>query len=327
MKEAGVKSALRHGRFTAPFQSEAVTSRLSGDHPQAQMTPLSGGYQNPYTANHDNNFDKRVMLPHTVPLQQPGHARGRSKVLRFHTRGFGRSGPIQSRTTTSSLLFKKWSESYWLHVYPATVNIFENKETMELWKGATDDDREHKKPIKKLVKLSINFDTLGRLQAQVDEHNRRKAEDATDTGLGEEASDVPRKDFIGVPYHYIMEEVRSKFYSRNGPLLHTCKISYFCHTGRTINSAYGSADPTDLKRIRSVFRYCIRLVAKAEKHFQRKKSQDRTTTISDGASIISGVSGMNKSTITALSNTHYGEQTMSEKELLRHKKRRHKHAK
>ncbi len=104
------------------------------------------------------------------------------------------------------------------------------------------------------------------------------------------------------------------------PCSHTCKITFFSQSGRNILAAFGSEEPKELKRIRSVFRNCIRLVGKANQRHKMLKSQGYDG--HDGASVISGVSGMGKSAITAISNTNYGELTMTEDAKKRWKRER-----
>lgn len=185
-----------------------------------------------------------------------------------------------------------------------------------------------KKGKHRLVLASINFDSQGTLKRKIgmfESKKNGKGNDNNAPGIGvvpESYNDgrytkktMVADEFanIGFPSKtFVMEEVRSKYYKRNGPLMHTCKITYCTNLGRVIEAAFGSTQPVELKKLRSVIRYCIRLVRKSS------KSKKRKPRFADGTSVFSG---MTKGAISAISTTDYGEATMT-KEAMRRRKRR-----
>ena len=68
----------------------------------------------------------------------------------------------------------------------------------------------------KLVLMDINFDTEGKLQKKIDNYENSSNKQKKPHG-SKVAADTPKCS--GLPHKYIMEEVRSKYYSRNGPLM------------------------------------------------------------------------------------------------------------
>ena len=182
--------------------------------------------------------------------------------------GYGKSGPICYRVGMKSMLLRKWTDGYWLHVFPAKIVVFDSLEDMDKWKdlmdkemlGATDaieqqqsgnhgrgrnnhesDDESilsslttatsaNKKAMKSLVKASINFDSTGVLRKKMkklEDKNRKKLNAIT--GASSSVSSVSRNqktkvgdcndDVARLPITYIMEEVRSKYYDLNEPLM------------------------------------------------------------------------------------------------------------
>ena len=91
---------------------------------------------------------------------------------------------------------------------------------MEQWKTMNDhDDSDGKKNVaakKKLVRLSIDFDTEGWLQKKI---NAYMEANSTSLPVTTNKSKVFDEVKIGIPAKYIMEEVRSKYYTRKGPLM------------------------------------------------------------------------------------------------------------
>ncbi len=83
--------------------------------------------------------------------------------------------------------------------------------------------------------------------------------------------------------------------------------------GRVIEAAFGSTEADDLKKVRSVIRYCIRLVRKSS------NSKGRKPRCAGGMSVISG---MTKGAMSTVSRTEYGEGTMTKQAIKRRKKRR-----
>lgn len=264
------------------------------------------------------------------------------KKVALPSRGYGKSGRIDYRSGFKSILLRKWSNGYWLHVFPARIAMFDSLEDMDQWKEMMDEEmsgdtdavqqtlenddvsisssmpkarRERARDMKHLVKASINFDSNGDLlkkMKSLEDKNRKKLSTlnggAGSSGIGSvswnqskvgDCNDdvVPR-----LPISYIMEEVRSKYYNVNEPLMHTFKISHLKLTGRSVTTAFGSTVPQEVKRLRAVIRKIITVSKKATKKRSKKKGMGGDDTISG----IYTISRSAKSEVTALSNTVYG---------------------
>lgn len=318
MIEEVPQSALRSGRFASrptDAREEPFVSTGYNLQPLLELAPF-----NLFVDDQSPSKSRKVAFPgqsqetaiHYHPISPvndtPKKERKNTKIA---TKGYGRSGIIQSRTGATPLVLQRWTRSCWLHVYPATLNVFESEEKMNQWKAMDSVSYDGLKKVKdKLVLASINFDTEGKLQRKINLFQGRKVSNDTRPFTAGEIRDgySTEKMFAyetakkGIPAKYIMEEVRSKYYSKSGPLMHTCKISYRTHVGRNIEAAFGSIHAEELKNLRSVVRYCIRLVRKSSKTKRRKPRY------SDGASIFSG---MTRGPMSAISGTEYGEATMT----------------
>jgi hypothetical protein len=77
---------------------------------------------------------------------------------------FGQMGKIRSRTSTASILLRKWQDTYWVHLLPATLVIFRSE--LEFKKWAERGDYSSRKSRK--VLLYVDFDTLGILTGHSD---------------------------------------------------------------------------------------------------------------------------------------------------------------
>jgi len=260
------------------------------------------------------------------------------KKLSVSSQGYGKSGLILSRTAKYPLLFQKWSQSYWLHVHPATIHIFDSKEKMQKWKKLYDVDMKlnkhgndkrfqgiddlSKKELKKLVKASINFDTTGELKKIVKEaENIKNGTVECNTSVINTYSRSKVGDCNGSePLRYHLEEVRSKYYSRGADLMHTFKISYFSAVGRNICAAFGSTESSEVKRLRAVIRRIVNLTRKANK--KSKGIIKRIKTTYGSSSVVTSMTGMytTQSEVTALSNTVYGKRTMTDRAVNQHHK-------
>lgn len=358
--ESNVKSALRQGRFSTPLSSinqpnylvaggggfedpSYFTTQSNTDsafeHSFPPLKVMHQSNQIPIRSQEDtdkkyttfqsqhhhftttNGNGSRMNNSNTATTKKKKNKK--DKELGFPTHGFGKSGLIQSRTDTKSLVFRNWTHCCWLHVFPATIHLFESEEKMLQWKDASEGKRQgNVSSIRKLVKFTIDFDTMKKLQKQIDFHRKKQLnKSAVNKAILITKDDLNDKTDIHRPIHYVLEEVRSKYYTNNGPLMHTCKISYFEDSGRNIMVALGSEHPEEVKRIRSVIRHCITLVGKAVK--RDKKARDGGKDISDlsswGGSVISG---MNKSAVTALSSTKYEEVTASKYNSIPNRRRR-----
>lgn len=242
------------------------------------------------------------------------------KKVALPSTGYGKFGPIHYRANLRSMLFKKWSHGYWLHVFPATINIFRSSEEMERWKemndaGTTTPEQQQSQntaAMNKLVTFSLNFDTTGALRKKmrkIEERNEKMMNDGVSVesrsrSLSRNQSKVGDCHYSGLPKTYIMEEVRSKYYQKDKPLMHACKISYLGLGGRNVSAAFGSSVPRELKRLRAVIRKITDLTRKAR---HKKKSMDNDT---GSVMFNSKFPRTARSELTALSNTMYGENTI-----------------
>jgi len=294
MKDQQIQSALRQGRF--------ATNNSASPDPEPSL--LDDSLQSNSPANRSpSSPSKHVTIPsqpprtYGVPPLSPTSKKRKKTILSI--KGYGRSGTIQSRTSSSSLLLQRWTTSHWLHVFPAEILIFDSEEKLKEWKAISDAENgesSEKDAMKaKLLQKSLNFDRQGNLQRKIDMYEQKGTSKTVP---------VATHQVVTTGTNYIMEDVRSKYYKRKGPLMHTCKISYFSHTGRNIVAAFGSSKPDELKKIRSISRYCIRLVRKASESSRKSpRYGDNTSTFS----------GMTHGAMSAVSGTHYGEMTMTKK--------------
>ena len=120
---------------------------------------------------------------------------------------YGKHGPIQYRTTIKSLLFKRWSHGYWLHVHPAKIYIFKSLSDLEKWKELHDTSLLlcHSKLMNKLVRAYINFDTTDAFSTSSNQTDHNYNCGNSSNG--------------GIPVTYIMEDVRSKYYHKKENLM------------------------------------------------------------------------------------------------------------
>ena len=161
---------------------------------------------------------------------------------------FGESGRIQCRTTKSSLLFKRWSMCYWLHVQPATIVVFETLEDMVGWKllhmhqdistnrpiptaEITDESIEKKR--NNLVLWSINFhDAI--CSSKITNINRKQMGQSytkkSNSGYSRSNNDTPYdkpskvsnadcKDQSRILSRYFLESTKQKYYMSHRSLM------------------------------------------------------------------------------------------------------------
>lgn len=284
----------------------------------------------------DDTFTRKVVSPTPNSLQaqqrqeQPEHHK--PKTVYGPSTGFGKFGPIEFRSDRTSMILKKWSKGCWLHVFPATINMYESMEDMEQWKELHEAslstgialDAKTKKFLNKFVKMSINFDTTGDLQKKVKKmEEKKKKANGGDGSVGSGSLSLKQKKVADssalLPITYVMEEVRSKYYKKNQPLMHTCKISYLGLGGRSIAASFGSTTPEELKRLRAVVRGITRLTKKATK---KRGGGKKVRMPGDAESTLTGMLknqhiSSAKSEVSALSNTVYGRNTITAKTRLR----------
>lgn len=344
-----MKSSLRKGRFSGldshPEYSDCMSLEPLSDHDDRNDTNCLGDDPSSSPCSTAKRSKKKVVVPtalsslehrydshgvQTSPLQSFKGKRQNKQTIPI--KGCGQSGSIQSRNTTTSLLLNRWNQSYWLHVYPASLVIFDSEEKMKQWKVyyekdacngiSLNDKSSNRHARKKLIQMKIDFDTQGQLQSVINRYELQQQtsqhssfSDGQSSGMVSTVTASAPSCVITTIAKYAMEEVRSKYYSRKGPLMHTCKISYLSNTGRSILVAFGSTEADELKKIRSVIRYCINLVNKASKVHRGMRS--KSTLLDKNSTALSAVMGM-----SAVSGTKYGEATMDGPTAMRWGKRK-----
>ena len=85
---------------------------------------------------------------------------------------FGSSGVVLSRTTKSSLVRRRWQQTFWVHYLPATILIFRDVEDFYQWIDSGDITMPDLKS--RLIVSIINFDTQGRLKRNTSEQQPSK---------------------------------------------------------------------------------------------------------------------------------------------------------
>lgn len=137
--------------------------------------------------------------------------------------GYGKSGKIDFRANQFAILSKKWTKGgYWLHVYPATINLFNSLKDLETWKeldttfqnDSDSLDMNKKKYMNQLLKKSINFDRTGALKKKM-----IKLEEKISGIRTSKKKVADNENEIALRKTYIMEEVRSKYYYQNDHLM------------------------------------------------------------------------------------------------------------
>jgi len=302
-----------HFRFKGIEENDVLTSPLT-----------TGGYANPYSTAYATNTLYKGNCMEKVPkqsiLRSNLHANNvaseaSKKKKETPTIGsIGKEGKIMCRTSFLTLMFRRWKDSYWLHVHPTTILIFQTKESMDEWKMLSmtgGDCSSNGKNLKKLIQWSINFDTSGVVYKRMHKAEKKKCKrmNIPPPKVSTKVNDT--YNYVS-PIVYAMEEVRSKCYDGpSSPLLHTCKISYLSSSGRTIAAAFGSTKSADLKQFRATVRSCIKLVIKYTIKTCRQKNGENT--INSGSTFGgTDVSGAGYSAVASeFSNTVYGRSTMT----------------
>jgi len=290
----------------------------------ALASPLTtGGYADPYSNKYSKTLHEGDMT-HPSILRSNLHtnnvvSHASKKKKETPTIGtLGKEGKIMCRTSFLTLMLRRWTDSYWLHVHPTTILVFETKESMDEWKMLSmtgEDDNDNN--LEKLIQWSINFDTSGVVYKRMQKAEKKKCKRMNipppklSTKVNDNYNYVP-------PIVYAMEEVRSKCYNGpSSPLLHTCKLSYLSSSGRTIAAAFGSTESADLKQFRATVRSCIKLVIKYT--IKKRKQKSGANQVNGDSTIHSGstmggtdVSGAGYSAVASeFSNTVYGRNTMT----------------
>ena len=173
-------SALRKGKYSSSRPSNAGCAADPRRTGIGTPNPQSFGSQSLYNASGEESKNgysrkKNVKLndrPHVYMLPQriesepeltklSAHNQLPSQVTLPNGLTLLNSGYIYGRCSRLSILLKKkWKEVVWIHVKPATILIFRNLDDSMKWMNAKFLSHDEKK---KIIKLSIDFDTMGSL--------------------------------------------------------------------------------------------------------------------------------------------------------------------
>jgi len=289
------------------------------------MPPLTtGGFADPYN---------RMQVDNTEQTQYPQSIRRsnldsddtvEAQMCKAHKKkkdtptigSLGKEGKIMCRTSFFTLMLRRWTDSHWIHVHPTTIIVFKTKECMDEWKDLHMSGEVGNKRSEKLVQYSIDFDTSGVVRKRMEKAEKKRCK-LMDIPPPKRAKVDDSYNYVP-PIVYAMEEVRSKYHNgRDGPLIHTCKISYLSSSGRTISVAFGSMESSELKQLRATIRSCIKLVLK---YTNKKRKQNNSANEGNGDNTVySGsatggtqISGTAYSAVASeFSNTVYGRNTMT----------------
>lgn len=302
----------------------------------------SNGIPHPYSNDHHRS---------KAPKEELKSPPKKSKLL---TTGVGKEGKIMSRTSVPALFFRRWQETYWLHVHPTIIHLFDSQEDLDQWKEwyTRDEERqqqaqnnpgeqstlmptiidEEAREAKKLIKWSLNFDSEQLVQRRAEKAEKKRCKYY---GINPPPSKVTHDGIYRPPLVYVLEDVRSKHYEgATGPVIHNCKISYLSRSGRNIAASFGSFEQAELKKIRATIRYIIRTVNKQinrksghKKGSSKKKGRhvgdnnhpedtdDIESSIYGDQSTLVSAAGRYSAVASEMSTTQYGPATMTKKSL------------
>jgi len=292
------------------------------------IPPLTaGGFTDPYNKMQEESVEN-VPYPQSILRSNPNPdssdtvgahvCKAPKKKKETPTIGsLGKEGKIMCRTSIFTLMLRRWTDSYWIHVHPTTIIVFKTKESMDEWKILHRAGEEGDNRSQKLIQFSIDFDTSGVVHKKMEKAEKKRCK-LMDIPPPNSRAKVDDSYNYVPPIVYAMEEVRSKYYNgRDGLLLHTCKISYLSSSGRTIAVAFGSTESPELKQLRATIRSCIKLVLK---YTNKKRKQHKRTNEGNGDNTVySGstmggtqISGAGYSAVASeFSHTVYGRNTMT----------------
>jgi hypothetical protein len=225
-----------------PHHTESPVSSMSADQEDNHHNPPSSLRTiRVFNHHHDGNPHPYAPQDRMEPRISPPSTQERAlPKTSFPSSGLGKSGQIEARHCTRTIVFRNWSTQYWIHEYPVTIHLFDTMEDREVWSRSywkrhppasasassptsvmefkdQDDDRQD------LIQFSINFDTQGHLQKRMDKVERKRNKILGLDGNNKKISDEGKeyKDFqSNLVKKYVMEDVRSKYYSKSGPLMY-----------------------------------------------------------------------------------------------------------
>jgi len=166
---------------------------------------------------------------------------------------FGRSGRILSRTTISSRILRKWQDTFWVHLLPATLVVFRSEESFKKW--APKERRCGK------VLLMLDFDTLGTLKT------RRRDEESIEN----ENFRAPTTKLISSVQKYSLGGVEATL--RGSEALYACRLERLSSVGVDIIGSFASTSPTNLRSFRQVIQNCIQATTPCKSRSKRTKSK------------------------------------------------------
>jgi len=146
------------------------------------------------------------------------------------------SGHVQSRTTTTERMLRRWNSCFWLFEEPATIIFFKSDDHMRQWIATR---KEH------FASLRVDFDTMGVLQTVDKAREKRIRTPSTN------------KKLLSTRMKYAFTEVQTRVYGKE--VIHSFKLERWTDVGVDVVAAFGSAQPAEITALRSVMHDCIRL--------------------------------------------------------------------
>mmetsp|Transcript_19758 Transcript_19758/g.29147 ORF Transcript_19758/g.29147 Transcript_19758/m.29147 type:complete len:283 (+) Transcript_19758:43-891(+) len=217
-------------------------------------------------------YDKNGNCVNKHALSEHRHKKKESVLSQFNfdENGIGQSGHILSRTKKADLLFRRWKESYWVHIQPAILLMFRSKEDFLIWKGTSKEDRSRER----LVMWAVNFDSRGVLKKKKKKLKKKlekeKKEQYLKEGSSSFSSDIAKSNQAMIPadksvLKYSMLDVHSKMYTKNRPILHGFKLERWLEVGAGVTAAFASSNAEEVKSLRKIIRSCIEMTSKTRK--------------------------------------------------------------
>lgn len=173
---------------------------------------------------------------------------------------FGRSGHILSRTTVAHRILRKWQNTFWIHLLPSTIIVFQSEEDFQKW--ASNESRFGK------IMLKVDFNTLAISPRKIKDQQCREFENYK----------APATKLISRIHKYTLGEVKA--INRGEKPLYTCKLERLSSVGVDLVGSFASDKPTNLRTFRRAVHQCIK-AAQSQNHLKSKK---RGILVSDSVS-------------------------------------------
>lgn len=165
---------------------------------------------------------------------------------------FGQSGHIRSRTSTASILLRKWQDSFWVHVLPATLMIFRSEQDFQKWA-----ERDHSPRKNRKVLLHVDFDTLGVLAGRNNMERGLNSNSLLSNSKGSSAKLVSKLQ------KYSLGDVTTALYGSEA--LFVFKLERFSDVGVDAVASFASADQSQLRAFRRVIHDCIQITSRSKR--------------------------------------------------------------